>query len=84
MEASNSMELDMSMIDNMLSGDEQAIQRMAMTEGPMVAKAYVGSFNNACMQITGFDDYLQDQAEALKERGSFVAPASAMSWSECH
>lgn len=72
----------MSLIDNILEGHEPVVQMIMMEEGPMAADLFVRSYNNACCQFAGFEDFFyQAQADATLVTG-FFAPNTNLSREE--
>lgn len=71
----------MSSVDKMLDGDELIVQQISSNEGPMAAKRYVQQFNNACMQMCGFEDALEEIEHRFKATGiGFFASVHSLSY----
>lgn len=63
---------------SLLTGEESHIHRLAMTEGPLVAKEFVLLFNNGCRQRAMFETLCQDIEDRVKKDG-FFAPLNNLS-----
>jgi hypothetical protein len=71
------MELKMSTVDSMLDGDEPIVLRLLQEAGPMTADQFVTEFNNACMQMAGFENFYNTYVTT-----GFYAPLTNMSYTE--
>lgn len=67
-----------------LDSNDPQVLRMEAIEGPMVAKRFVSLYNNKCVQLAGFDQFLFNNIDDIHARGSYVASEHSMSWSICH
>lgn len=48
----------MNAIDQIMSGDEPIVQAIEDDLGILQAERFVGMFNNACLQVAGFEGVL--------------------------
>lgn len=71
----------MNAIDNMLSGDEPEVEVVKDMFGLRAAEHYVDEYNNACVQMAGFEDFLQGMQETSHV---FYAPPTNVSYSQDH
>lgn len=69
----------MSMIDNMLEGDEPILQVIAHEDGPLIADQYLREFNNACSQFAGFEEFYYLVINGQVRITGFFAPRSNLS-----
>lgn len=67
----------MNALDQMLCGEEPIVCSIAEDAGILAAEGFVQLFNNACMQVAGFEDMIQ-----TVRRGAFLAPITNMSMCE--
>jgi hypothetical protein len=70
----------MSTVDAMLDGDEPIVQHLIAEAGPITADQFVSEFNNACMQMAGFEDAYQ--LIQAYDHDMFFAPMANMSYTE--
>lgn len=68
----------MHMVDIMLDGDEPIVAQITEEAGPLVANQFVAEFNNACMQMAGFEE----EYEVLSDAPVLLAPLNNLSWVE--
>lgn len=73
------MKLTLSVVDSMLDGDEPIIVQMINEVGPMAANEFVLLFNNACMQMAGFEDFYTEHSQRFC---GFYAPITNLSFTE--
>lgn len=66
----------MNAIDSLLSGEEPIVQMIIDEEGTDAAHRFVDLFNNACMQLAGFEEFLVEYNMALP---GCIAPITNMS-----
>lgn len=69
----------MNAVDSMLDGDEPIVMQIAAVSGPLVAEQFVHEFNNACMQMAGFEDAM---ANLNGDPRCFLVPMSSYSRTE--
>lgn len=74
----------MSMIDNMLEGDEPFLKVIAMEDGPLAADQYLVEFNNACSQFAGFEEFYTLVVNGRVRVDGFFAPRSNLSRHQKH
>lgn len=68
----------MSTVDSMLDGDEPIVLHLLQQLGPMSADQFVSLFNNACMQMAGFEEFYNTHVGFT----GFYAPLTNMSHME--
>jgi hypothetical protein len=74
----------MSMIDNMLEGDEPILKAIAMEDGPLAADQYLVEFNNACSQFAGFEQFYTLVVSGQVQVNGFFAPRASLSRHQEH
>lgn len=70
----------MSTVDAMLDGDEPIVQHLIEQAGHITAGQFVSEFNNACMQMAGFEDAYR--LIHSYHHDMFFAPLTNMSYME--
>lgn len=70
----------MSALDSMLEGTEQFVIELAGELGPVQAEEFVDRFNNACVQMSGFEPFL----DQMKSTTIFYAPMYSLSLRDDH
>jgi hypothetical protein len=72
----------MSMVDNVLEGNEPFLQFLAEEQGPLIADQYMREYNNACCQFAGFEEFYRRVVNRDVHVDGFFAPKPSLSQME--
>lgn len=65
----------MQALDQMLEGDEPFVQELAEAMGNIAAEQFVDEFNNGCVHLDGFEEFVQ----RMDTTNIFYAPLASLS-----